>query len=542
MKTLLIKSIFLTLVLGFMVSYSGVAQRVIKGTVYREGKVQAGVTVGAHKTNETFMTSFDGLYEITVPSNSKYLTFNFINDKRKVDIEDNQSNVIDFSFDGIIPEGADDSEQGAILKTSAELVAEGDKDYMSTITLEKQLYDQKNFKAALPHWRTLYKKYPKSTINIYLRGTNIYENLIQNTKDQKLRGLYIDTLMQIYDKRIKHFDQKGYILGRQGTDYLKYKLLDNEEMTDEVRKPILKKGYNYLEESVKLQGMESEAPVLILFMQSTRGLFGMGELGKEKVIENYDIASKIISSALQKDATSNNYIIARDNVDLVFQSSGAADCEALISIYTPKFDQVATNIEDLKKMIRMLDRQGCDASPLYAKASDKLYSLEPSAEAAYNMARMYIKANDHDKAETYLKQAIDMEKDPLNLAKYYYAMGTLNQTSDPQQAKTYLQKAIDNNPQDGKSYLLLADVYTRNSKSIGETDVERSFVYMLGVDLAQKAKRVDPSVEAAANEAIGYYTQYFPLNEDIFMNGLTVGQTVSVGGWIGEKTTLRERK
>lgn len=542
MKTLLIKSIFLTLVFGSMVTFSAVGQRVIKGTVYREGKVQAGVTVGAHKTNETFMTSFDGLYEITVSDKSKYLTFSFINDKRKVDIEDNPSNVIDFSFDGIIPEGADDTDVGAILKTSAELVAAGDKDFMSTITLEKQMYDQKNYKAALPYWRTLYKKYPKSTLNLYLHGVNIYENLIQNTKDTKTRDLYIDTLMQIYNKRIKHFDQKGYILGRQGTDYMKFSLLDNEDMTDEVRKPILKKGYNYLEESVKLQGMESEAPVLILFMQSTRGLFGMGELPKEKVIENYEIASKIISSALGKEPDSNNYIIARDNVDLVFQASGAADCQALISIYTPKFDQLAANIEDLKKMIRMLDRQGCDASPLYAKASEKLYSLEPSAEAAYNMARMFIKANDHDKAETYLLQAIDMEKDPLNLAKYYYAMGTLNQTNDPQAAKTYLQKAISNNPQDGKSYLLLADVFTRNSKSIGETDVERSFVYMLGVDLAQKAKRVDPSVEAQANEAINYYTQHFPLNEDIFMNGLTVGQTVTVGGWIGERTTLRERK
>lgn len=542
MKALLIKSIFLTLVFGTMVTYSAVAQRVIKGTVYREGKVQAGVTVGAHKTSETFMTSFDGLYEITVSSSSKYLTFSFINDKRKVDIENNPSNVIDFSFDGIIPEGAIDSEQGAILKTSAELVAEGDKDFMSTITLEKQLYDQKNFKGSLTHWRTLYKRYPKSTLNIYLHGINIYENLIENTKDPKIRSAYIDTLMLIYDKRIKHFDQKGYILGRQGTDYMKFKLRDNEEMTDEVRKPILKKGYDYLEESVKLQGMESEAPVLILFMQSTRGLFGMGELGKEKVIENYDIASKIISNALQKEPNSNNYIIARDNVDLVFQSSGAADCEALISIYTPKFDQIASNLEDLKKMIRMLDRQGCDASPLYAKASDKLYSLEPSAEAAYNMARMYIKANDHDKAETYFTQAIDMEKDPLNLAKYYYALATINQTSDPQQARTYLKKAIENNPQDGKSYLLLADVYTRNSKSIGETDVERSFVYMLGVDLAQKAKKVDSSVEAAANEAINYYTQHFPLTEDIFMNTLNVGQTVTVGGWIGEKTTLRARK
>lgn len=542
MKAYFIKSIFLTLVFGSLVVYTAIAQRVIKGTVYREGKVQAGVTVGAHRTSQTFMTSFDGLYEITVPINSKYLTFNFIHDKRKLDIENNTSDVIDFSFDGVIPAGAEASDQGAILKTYEQLIGEGDKDFMSTITLEKQVYDQKDYKSTLPYWRILYKKFPKSTLNIYLHGTAIFQSFIENTKDIKLRGLYIDTLMQIYDKRIKYFDQKGYVLGRQGTDYMKFKLLDNENMTDDVRKPILKNGFTYLEESVKLQGLESEAPVLILFMQSSRGLFGMGELGKEKVIENYDIASKIVNNALQKDPNDNNYIIARDNVDQVFQASGAADCAALISIYTPKFDQIAANIEDLKKVIRMLDRQGCDASPLYAKASEKLFELEPSAEAAYNMARMFIKANQHEKAEEYYKQAIDAEKDPLNLSKYYFEMATLNFNDNPETAKSYLKKSIENNPNNGKSYLLLGDLYAHNSKSYGENDFEHSFVFMSAVDYFVKAKKADPSLEAEANEKINLYSQYFPNKEDIFMNQLTVGKPYTIGGWINETTIIREKR
>lgn len=541
MKTLNLKPIFLTLAVAAMISFSVVAQRVVKGTVYREGKVAAGVTVEAHKSSEIFRTSFDGLYEITVPEKSKYLKFTFIDDSRKVDIETNTSNVIDFSFDGVIPVAEDVSETGAILKTSAELIAAKDKDFMSSYTLEKQFYDQKDFKSAHGMWRKLYRTYPLSTINIYLHGINIYQSLIEGTTDHKLKHLYVDTLMQVYDRRIKHFDQRGYILGRQGTDYLKYQL-DNENITDEQRKTILTKGYKYLEESVKLQGLESEAPVLILLMQSTRGLFGLGELGKEKVIENYDLASKIISSALQKDPTNNNFIIARDNIEQVFQSSGAADCEALISIYTPKFDQVATNIDDLKKMIRLLDRQNCDASPLYAKAAEKLYQLEPSSEAAYNMARMFIKADQHDKAQDYYKQAIDLEKDPLNLSKYYYELATLSFSTNPQSARTYLKKSIENNSNFGKPYLLIGDIYAHNSKSIGENDFERSMVFLLAVDYFVKAKRVDSSVEAEANEKISLYSQYFPAKEDIFFNGLTVGQSYSVGGWIGESTTIREKR
>jgi tetratricopeptide (TPR) repeat protein len=531
----------LVLVFVSLITFSGVGQRVIKGTVYNGGKVQAGVTVGAQKTSETMMTSFDGLYEIKVPDGCKYLTFSFINDKRKLDISTNTNNVIDFSFDGVIPAAAQLTEQGAILKTAAELIADGNKDFMGSYTLEKQFYDQKDYKTALSYWRNLYKKYPKSTINIYLHGIAIYGSLIESTPDQKVKGLLIDTLMNVYDRRIKYFNQKGYILGRQGTDFMKYKL-SNEDMTDELRKPILKKGYEFLEESVKLQGLESEAPVLILLMQATRGLYGIGELGKEKVIENYDIVSNIISKALQKDPTSNSFLIARDNIDQVFQASGAADCEALISIYTPKFDQIATNVEDLKKMVRILDRQNCDASPLFAKASEKLYKLDPSAESAYNMARLFVKTEQNDKAMGYYKQAIDAEKDPLNLSKYYYELASLNFTTNPQTARTYLKKSIENNANNGKAYLLLGDVYAHNSKSFGENDFQHSMVFLLAVDYFNKAKKVDSSTEADANERINTYSQYFPSKEDIFFNGLTVGQPYQLGGWIGESTIIREKK
>jgi tetratricopeptide (TPR) repeat protein len=540
MRTYILKPIFLTFIVAVLSVYSAAAQRVIKGTVYLDGKLAAGVTVEGQKSNGTFMTSFDGVYELTVPENCKYLRFTFIDDSRKLDISGNTSNVIDFSFDGEIP-NIEADEKGVSLKSSAELVAAGDKDFMSFYTLEKQFYDQKDFKSAIGAWRKLYKQYPKSTVNIYLHGINMYESFIEKATDRKVKDLYIDTLMQVFDKRIKYFDQKGFNLGRQGTDYLKY-TLDNENLTDEQKKPILKKGYNYVSESVKLQGDDSEDIVLLLLMQSTRGLYGLGELGKENVIESYDIASKIINKHLEKDPSNADITNIRDIIDQIFQTSGAADCEALISIYEPKFDQIASNLEDLKKMIRMLDRQNCDSSPLFAKASEKLYSLEPSAEAAYNMARMFVKATQHDKAETYYKQAIEIEKDPLSLSKYYYELATLTYISNPQTAKTYCKKSIENNPGFGKPYLLLGDIYAHASKNYGESDFEHSTVFWVAVDYFIKGKKADPSVEADANEKINLYSQYFPTKEDIFFNTLTVGQSYSVGSWINETTTIREKR
>lgn len=541
MKRFLLKPILLALAFAVFLTISASAQRVVKGTVYMGGKLAAGVLVEAHKSKDQYRTSFEGTYEISIPDNCKYLKFTFIDDSRKLDIEGNTNNVINFSFDGEIPEESD-NETGVNLKSSSELIAAGDKEFMSLYTLEKQFYDQKDYKSALNSWRKLYKQYPKSTSNIYIHGLNMYQSMIENTADRKIKDHYIDTLMMVYDKRIKHFDQKGWNLGRQGTDYIKYKLLDNDNLTDDQVKSIMKKGFNYLSESVKLQGLESEAPVLILLMQSTNRLYGLGELTKGNVVENYELVSKVVNNYLVKDPTSQNFLTARDAIDQVFQTSGAADCEALISIYEPKFDQIASNIEDLKKMIRMLDRQKCDASPLFAKASEKLYQMEPSAEAAYNMARLFIKSNQLDKAESYYKQAVAAEKDPLNLAKYYIELAKLSFNSKPSEAKSYIKKSIENNPNMGSSYILLGDLYAHNSKSYGDNEFERSFVFMVAVDYYAKAKRVDSSVEQDANEKIGLYSQYFPSKEDIFFNGYTVGQSVSVGSWIGESTSIREKR
>lgn len=90
--------------------------------------------------------------------------------------------------------------------------------------------------------------------------------------------------------------------------------------------------------------------------------------------------------------------------------------------------------------------------------------------------------------------------------------------------------------------MLLGDLYAHNSKSIGENDFERSMVFLLAVDYYNRAKKADPSVAEEANTKINTYSQYFPMKEDIFFNGLTEGQSTNVGGWIGESTTIRAKR
>ena len=93
---------------------------------------------------------------------------------------------------------------------------------------------------------------------------------------------------------------------------------------------------------------------MIIFMAVNAKLFTMGQLTNEVVINNYALLSGLIDSRLAKMPNDTRIGTVKTNVDLIFKSSGAATCEGLIPLFTPK---IAANPKDgalLKKVITLL--------------------------------------------------------------------------------------------------------------------------------------------------------------------------------------------
>ncbi|PID89291.1 MAG: hypothetical protein CSB01_02765, partial [Bacteroidia bacterium] len=77
-------------------------------------------------------------------------------------------------------------------------------DSVKTLTkysLFKEPVKHKNYEAALPHWRYIFFNAPAYQKGTYLYGIKIMRHMYKKTKNVK----YIDTLMMIYDKRMKYF-------------------------------------------------------------------------------------------------------------------------------------------------------------------------------------------------------------------------------------------------------------------------------------------------------------------------------------------------
>ncbi|MFA9389770.1 MAG: tetratricopeptide repeat protein [Prolixibacteraceae bacterium] len=525
-------------ILFIAITISSFAQRTITGVVYNNGEPAGGILVEAHKSNDSFYTSFDGKYEIKISEKTKFIRFTFLDESKKVDVDETTPDVLNFSWDGgKLP--SEDDEVGVILKDINALQKDRDMDFLNNYSLYREFYKQEDYKSALPHWRILYKTYPKSTDQIYKDGLKIYEDKMNVALDVKTKLNYLDTMMIIYDKRMKYMDNVGEYMGRKAAKYLE--TIITLDISRDIYIKDLKTGYGFAEKSIEKSDVNVEPAVLVLFMQCTKILYSMNEFKKAVIFDNYEKTMNILDQQLENKDQMDKANTAIPLIESIIESSGALDCAGLVEFYTPKYKESPKNVALIKKILRMFKRENCE-NEFSMMLSEKLFQLEPSPEAAYNMARSFLKKEDYTKAFEYYAKAYNTETDPKTKATYYYeAAGLSLQQGKLQNARDFANMAIKQNGEYCEAYMLLGEVYAQASKTYSDDEFERSKVFWLAVDYFNKAANIAKCKDDAKNK-VSFYSNYFPNTEEIFFHSLTIGSNHYLGGWINETTKIRAKQ
>lgn len=402
------------------------------------------------------------------------------------------------------------------------------------LSIYREFAKHQDYNDALHSWRLVFNECPRSTQNIYIDGAKMYNDFIELAEDNPARqDALIDTLMMIYDQRIKYFKQKGSVLGRKGVDLMRYRREDPEK---------LEESYGYLKESVTILGNKSSAPIIATFMLACYGLYEKEMISNMQVIEDYSMVSDIIDYQLAEQPDDADMSKVKEYVDLNFIASGAPTCESLITYFKGKYDEKKEEVSFLRKAVTFMGTLDCERDPFYTKAAEDLYNKEPSAQAAFSLAKLFVMRENYNKAYQYYKEAVDKEKDPEQKADYYYQLGVITNSKldKPQEARTYGLEAINLNPSWGEPYILIGDTYVA-SKNCFDDDFEKTTIYWVAVDKFVRAKSVDQAVAEKADERISTYSKYFPNVETIFFYSLKEGDQYTVGCWINEKTTVRSK-
>ncbi len=411
---------------------------------------------------------------------------------------------------------------------------------LKNISVYTEYVKTNNFKDAYPSWKAVFDEAPWAQIATYTNGAKILRGLIVAEKDGAKQKEYFDLLMKVHDQRIQYLDKlntlsktkatKGDIMGTKAHDYFSMGGQDNNA------------AYAMFAEAVAAEKHNLPYYVLMEFVDASARKVKADEAHKEQFVQDYIAAAGYASEALnaaKKESAKKNYQMAKDNIDAHFINSGVATCDNLQAIYAPKVEANKSNLDYLKQVVKVMKMLGCTESEAYFAASEYAHAIEPTAETAIGCGYMYYKKGDFNKCITYFDNAIELEQDPIKKADYNYsAAAVCFSNKQLSKAKQYARKSIELNGENGKPYMLIAQMYASSPNWSDEAALNKC-VFFAVIDKLQKAKNVDPSCAEEADKLIRTYAGYTPKDEDLFFIGLKKGDSVTIGGWIGETTTIR---
>ena len=399
-----------------------------------------------------------------------------------------------------------------------------------------------NFKDAYLPWKEVLKDCPTLRYYTYTDGIKILTSFLTDIKDRNSADYkkYFDELMEVYDLRMQYTPNfqhlkgtptVGDTKGSKAISYIAY--APNLDVNQ---------AYAWLKESIEAEKEGSKSPILHYFLDMSLNKLKADPNHKEQFIQDYLTDSEYVDAAIAAEndpAKKQALQQVKDNLVAMFINSGTADCESLQSIYGPKVEANQTDSAYLKKAIAVMKMMKCTESEAYFQASYYMYKINPTADAATGCGYMAYKKGDFDTAIKYFDEALSLESDSEKKAQLCYIVAaSLFNSKKLSQARSYLQKAIGFKENFGDAYILLAQLYASSPNWNDESALNKC-TYFVVIDKLQRAKAVDPSVADKANELISTYARYTPKAEDLFMLGIKAGDRVTIGGWIGESTTVR---
>jgi tetratricopeptide (TPR) repeat protein len=408
---------------------------------------------------------------------------------------------------------------------------EARKECAKNMSLYQTFYQQNNYKDAYKPWQNVIKICPASSINAYIRGVKLIKVRYEEVADPALKASLVDSLMMIYDLRITHFDKKGVVLGMKAEDLFALAPERYEE------------AFNIAREAISIEKANASPSTFFTYISLVKAMYDNKKMTAAQVIELYSQVSDYIDAQIAANPSDVIAKLAKDGIDAIFAGMGVANCDNVVALFEPRFNATPDDVNLCKKIRSLMSSNRCTSHPLYLNASIQVFKAEPSADLALDIARLQYEAKNAKDAEKYYNEAINLESAVEKRANIYYelALLTFTELKNLPKAKEIALKAIEENPNMGRAYKLIGDIYA-SERNCGNNDFEKKTVYWAAVDKYIKAKQVEPELADAMDNLISTYSQYFPSKEDIFFYDLQVGDPYTVGCWINERTTIRERK
>ena len=444
---------------------------------------------------------------------------------------------------------------------------------LEEITNFRTFYNAKAYSDAYEPWQYVIQHSPCSWDGIYTNAQTLFQNLIKDEKDSARRELLIDSLLYTFDVRSTYFPDKftpGSGLGLKAYNTIRY------------RKEQYEKAFNWFVESVEMEKENTQPAIWDTYFQLAENKT-KASMDTTFVIEAYERATDYIDlSILNATKSYENSVDALDSLQDKFDKAEIdrlvldkqakkfitdttrqsklitnyrktlakieksvtpyASCEVMEQLYTKKFEDIKGDLAAVSKMVNTMFKGDCTDSPVFLEGLSILHKASPSRNTAYMMGNLTLKKyatnktdEDFNATVSYFKEAVKLSETHEQAADANYMLALAYQLKGANsEARAAAYEALKARPNMGKAYILIGDLYSRGCS--GDNEIPGAYAWA-AADKYAKAAAVDPS---CANDANNHRAKLrYPSKDELFKRGLKNGDSVHVGCWIQENTTVR---
>jgi tetratricopeptide (TPR) repeat protein len=356
----------------------------------------------------------------------------------------------------------------------------------------------------------------------YDRLIGSLRNAISEEKDDLRKKAYTDTVISVYERA-----ETAGVVGVESALVRAQYELNSSKPRRTVADELFQKGIQHA-------GMKLDEGYVALYYYNLLMSFNEAAADKKapvkkRLITDYFILSKLASDAkmsAQTQTTLNTYLgyVVKACSDVLPELPGF-----IKALPQEKEAKKAT----VKNFIALLETKGCEESKEYEMLIDTLIAIDPNIDAVIAKAKLLRAKKRYSEAITTYRDAKGMTTDAdmkeqldYNIAEIQFLQGSYS--------SAYQTAMGISGKNRGEALKMAGQCVAQNANSCGSSTVERKMNYYYAVDLLERAQ----SAGASAGSLISRYKANYPSDGELFDNGFSKGQSVSLSCW-GTNASVR---
>ncbi len=384
-----------------------------------------------------------------------------------------------------------------------------------------------NYRAAAPPFSWLIVNVPKLNPSLYINGAKIYENLADDEANPKLKKIYEDSCLLMFDLRINYFNDSANVLNRKA--YYAYRFKNDD-------KNYYQELYDLFNEAFELNKNSFLDNNLVAYLDVVRRYkLGGGSITDDQILKIYENITDVIDYKIQQGQNIEKLTEYRQQVDYLLTTIVSVDCRFIEENMLPKLRSNPEDLELAKNIFKLSFVGKCTESASFLESARVVQKHEPSYGMAKLIGDRCFLAEDFECALKYYKEAGTLTEENTKKAELYLnqsdACRRMGQKSG---SRDLAEMCLRADPSKGECYTLIGNLYfsSYNECRQGVNPVEDRAVFIAAYEMYRKAGNTSMMSEAKAQ---------FPTMEDIFTYNMEVGQTIKIGCWINEAVTIQKR-